>query len=191
MRFVDLAQHLHELRFQKTGRAIGMRMRLSEVWTAALDCPKNGISDIRYFETDLPRPFDGLFLRLFKKETEKDFAAIYVNKSLEDHFKEFAAIKELMHCWSPGKTYVSTPEEIQNLVSALSAKKSRYTANVASDMKAIFAAAEVILPHYIVEKHIALGHDHNQIAFEHDLHPEIAQMICSMDVLQERKNGGL
>lgn len=191
MRFVDLAQHLHELRAAKTNRSIGSSMSVAEVWSAAIDCPKNGISKIYYRETTLPRPFDGVFFRLYDKNRGCDFGVIFVDDRLDKHWKEFVAIKEMMHCWSPGKTYVATPTDAADLVSAMNSKGGRYTSSVAADNNAIWAAAEVILPHFTVEREMKLNNDIDQIAFEHNLHAEIAQMICSIEALYKRKNGSL
>lgn len=191
MKYVDLSQHLHELRFKRTGRAIGAAMSLMEVWNAAIDCHLNGISEIRYYETSLPRPFDGLFVRMVKSDQSSTIGVIYVDKNQPKHWREFAAIKELMHCWSPGKTYVGTPEEAKNLIDALNTQTGRYSSIAASDEGAVHAAAEVMLPHYTVERHLGLGHDYQQIAASHGLHPEVAQMICRFDLLHKRKNGNL
>jgi hypothetical protein len=146
MKYVDLAQHVHELRFARSKRTIGVAMRVMEVWNAAIDCPKNGITEICYYETALPRPFDGLFARLNDSSGLRGIAAIFVHKSLPKHWKEFVAIKEMMHCWSPGKSYVGTPEDVARLVVALSARTPRYSPRVAADHAAVLAAAEVMLP---------------------------------------------
>jgi len=190
MKYVDLSQHIHELRAEKTGRAIGRGMRLSEVWSAVLDSPKTDISEIRYYEANLPDPFDGLFVRL-QGPNDESIAAVYVRKSLDNHWKEFVAIKELMHCWSPTHTWEGTPKSVRLLAKALTSKHGRYTPNVAADSGAVNAAAEVILPHKTVERHIAQEHDSAHIAFAHGLHEEIVSMICRHDFLQERKNGSL
>jgi len=145
MKYVELSQHIHELRAEKSGRAIGRGMRLIEVWSAVEDSPKTDISSIRYFETELPEPFDGLFVRLQGNENES-IAVVYVRKSLDAHWKEFVAIKELMHCWSPNHTWEGTPASSRKLVKALTSKHGRYTPNVAADSGAVNAAAEVILP---------------------------------------------
>lgn len=190
MKYVDLSQHIHELRANKTGRAIGRGMRLAEVWQAALDSPLSDISAIKYYEADLPEPFDGLFVRL-QGENDESIAAIYVRRSLDEHWREFVAIKELMHCWSPNHTWEGTPSASRSLVKALTRKDGRYTPNVAADSGAVHAAAEVILPHKTVERHLAQDHDTQHIAFTHGLHEEIVDLICRHDVLQKRKNGSL
>lgn len=46
----------------------------------------------------LPRPFDGLFVRLWDNDNQREYAAIYVHRHLDWHWKEFAATKEMMHC---------------------------------------------------------------------------------------------
>lgn len=190
MKYVDLSQHIHELRADKTGRAIGRGMRLTEVWQAALDSSLSDISTIKYFEADLPNPFDGLFVRL-QGEQDESVAVIYVRRSLDEHWREFVAIKELMHCWSPNHTWEGTPAASRLLVKALTRRDGRYTPNVAADSGAVHAAAEVILPHKTVERHLAQGHDAMQIALTHGLHEEIVEMICQHDLLQTRKNGSL
>lgn len=190
MKFSDLSQHIHELRYEATGRAIGRGMRCSEVWSAAIKCPKNGVDAIRYYETDLPKPFHGVFSRL-DHEDGTTIGVIYVQKTLDQHWKEFIIIKELMHCWSPGDTRVGTGDSSRLLVKALTTKQGPYTPNVAADSAAVFAAAEVILPHYTVERHIAEGIDFIEIANRQGLHSEIVEMICRQDVLQLRKNGSL
>lgn len=191
MKFVDLSQHLHELRYKRSGRTIGAAMSVVEVWNGAIDCPLNGISELRYYESDLPRPFDGLFARMENADGTKAVGVIYVHRDLPRHWKEFVAIKEMMHCWSPGKTYVGTPRDAERLVNALNSKKGRYSAIAASDTGAVLAAAEVILPHHKVEWHIGREHDYMQIAAHHGLHPDVVEMICSFEVLQQRKNGTL
>jgi hypothetical protein len=193
MKFVDLAQHLHELRAARTGRPIGAAMTVFEVWNAAIDCTTNGISEILYFEAELPRPFDGMFFRLNESGGSREKAVIFVDKRLEKHWKQFVAIKEMMHCWSPGKSYVGTADDAKSLVEALSSKTSasRYTQSVAADNSAILAAGEVILPHFTVERYIKQGMDFAQIAFSQGLHPDIAEIICRLDMLHARKSGQL
>ena len=189
MKFVLLAEHLHELRLTRTGRAAGTAMRVAEVWNCAIESPLSSIAEITYRETDLPRPFDGMFVRLRGSADGSEKATIYVDKNLPRHLKEFVAIKEMMHCWSPPATYVGTPDSAAKLIGALCEKQGRYTASVAADNNAILAAGEVILPHYTVERHIGVGHDSAQIAAHHGLHPDITDMICSLDFLHHRKNG--
>lgn len=155
--FVELSEHIHALRAAKTGRASGRGMSFYEVWAAAIDCPRNSISEIRFFDKKpLPKPISGLFVRL-ESNDGRSFAAVYVDSKLDDHWKEFAAIKELMHCWSPGHTYVGTQQGVRNLVGGMVAEADPYTPDVAADRSAVLAAAEVILPHYTVERHLAQG----------------------------------
>lgn len=191
MKFIDLCQHLHQLRFAKTKRSIGSRMTAFEVWNAAIACPLNGISEIYVKETELPLPFDGLFARLSNSAGTSEIACIYVRHGLEPHWQEFAVIKELMHCWSPGKTYVGTPQNAKSLVTALVNRAGKYTASVAADDSAVIAAAEVMLPHFTLERHIAAELPIEEIAVRHNLHPDIARMICSIELLPKRKNGSL
>lgn len=188
MKYSELSQHIHELRYAATGRAIGRGMSFTEVWSAAIACPKNGVDDIRYYETNLPKPFHGLFARL-EHENGKTIVAIYVHEKLDQHWKEFVATKELMHCWSPGETRVGTLEASKQLVTSLITKQGPYTPNAMADDAAVHAAAEVILPHYTAERHLEQGHDFAQIAFSHGLNQEIVEMICRHDMLQIRKNG--
>lgn len=189
MKYVELAQHLHEIRASQSGRAIGAAMSMLEVWSALIASPKTGIGEIRYFEASLPRPFDGLFVRLRSEDEAREVAAVYVKRDLPPHWREFVAIKEMMHCWAPGRTYDGTPADAKNLVDALCSKSGRYTPSVVADTSAILAAAEVILPSFTVERHLKLGHDWAQIAASHNLHPDIAEMICRFDILHHRRNG--
>jgi hypothetical protein len=189
MKYVDLAQHLHELRASQSGRAVGAAMTMVEVWSALIASPTTGIAEVRYFEASLPRPFDGLFVRLRSDDEAREIAAVYVEKSLPNHWREFVAIKEMMHCWSPGLTYDGTPADAKNLVDALCNKAGRYTPSVVADKGAILAAAEVILPSFTVERHLKLGHDWAQIASSHGLHPDVVEMICRFDILHNRRNG--
>ncbi|WP_370213442.1 hypothetical protein [Roseovarius sp.] len=190
MKFSELAQHIHELRYEASGRAIGRGMRYGEVLGAALNCPKNGVDKVFYYETKLPEPMHGVFSRL-DHESGETWAAIYVQRHLDEHWREFVAIKELMHCWSPGTTRVATEQASRQLVEALTTKQGRYTPNVAADSAAVFAAAEVILPHYTVERHLAENLDTAEIAHRHGLHVDIVEMICRHEVLQARKRGSM
>lgn len=187
MKITDLSQHLHELRAAKSCRSIGAAMNANEVMVAALDCPTNGIGRVFYHETRLPKGFDGMFFRLSATDESSDIASIYIDSDLPRHWREFAAIKELMHCWSPGKTYNRTPAEGRALLDSFRKSGVRYSHLVASDSVAILAAAEVILPHYTVERHLGQGHDVAQIAASHGLHPEVAELICRFDCLQLRQ----
>ena len=191
MKYSELSRHIHELRNQTCGRAIGQGMQFADVWSAATKCPKNGVNEILYFEEYLPSPIIGKFIRLDNSETAITKVEIYVQKSLDSHWKEFIAIKELMHCWSPGDTWVGAPDLARPLLKALTTKQGPFTPNVAADYGAVHAACEVILPHYTVERHIALGHDCKEIAHQHNLHPDIVDLICRYDLLHIRKNGSL
>lgn len=188
--FVTLSEHIHELRAAASGRPPGNAMRFSEVWQAAIDCPRNGISGVRYFdEQSLPEPFSGIFVRL--SGYDSNLAAVYVDRDLGEPWKEFASIKEMMHCWSPGHTYVGTSGEAKDLVGAHVAPATPFPSSVNSDNKAILAAAEVILPHYTAERYITQGKDFAQIAFECGLDPVIVRFICSPEILRQRKQGAL
>ena len=191
MKYADLAQHLHELRAARTGRPVGAAMALAEVWESILQSNRTGVAEILYYEAELPRPFDGLFARLVSEDDSREIAAVFVHKGLDPHWKQFVATKEMMHCYTPGKSYTGTPGDAKNLVEALCSKSGRYVQSVAADNSAILAAAEVILPHFTVERHLKIGHDPAQIAAHHGLHPDIAEMICRFDLLQHRKNGEL
>lgn len=191
MKYVNLAQHLHELRAARSGRIVGAAMRMPEVWQGILDSEKTPISEIRYFVADLPRPFDGFFARLGGEDGEQEIAAVYVHRALDPHWQEFVAIKEMMHCFSPGKNYTGTASDAKVLVDALCQETDRYGASVAADNSAILAAAEVMLPHYAVERSLKSGKTIDEIASSQGLHPDIAHMICRFDVLHHRKNGEL
>lgn len=191
MKFSELSQHIHELRYEQTGRQIGRGMTVAEVMQAALMCPKNGVDAIKYYEANLPKPIDGKFARLDNKENNDTIAAIYVRKALPEQWREFVAIKELMHCWSPGSTRVGSAAAARQLVKSLTTKQTAYTPNVAADDAAVYAAAEVILPHYTVERHRDEGLDFQEIAHRHGLHVEVVEMICRHDVLHTRKEGTL
>ncbi len=164
-------------------------MRMAEVWQSVLDSPKTPITEIRYYKAALPTPLDGLFARLGKVDGTGEIAAVYVDSELPPHWGEFVAVKEMMHCFTPGKHYTGTPSDASNLVEALCKTSGRYGASVAADNSAILAAAEVILPHYTVERYLKSGMDVAAIAAAQDLHPEVAEMICRFDMLQSRKNG--
>lgn len=189
MKYVELADHLHKLREARTGRPRGAAMRAMEVWQAVPESQLTDVSELLYFDVDLPRPIDGLFARLGKDGEPSHTAIIVTHRALPKHWKEFVAIKEMMHCWSDRAAFVGSPDEAKALAEALISTKVRYTASVAADHGAILAAAEVILPHYTVEWHESVGHDHAQIAAHHGLHPDIVELICRFDILHARKNG--
>lgn len=188
--FVELSEHIHELRATRTGRSPGHAMRYGEVWQSAIDCPKNGISQIFLYEdVSIPKPFSGMFFRLETGGT--NIGVVFVDSGLDGHWREFAIVKELMHCWSPGHTFVGTPAAAKALVAAHVAAATPYPASVTSDNKAILAAAEVILPSYSAERYLGLGKDYTQIAFECGLDETLVGFICRPDMLQARKNGHL
>jgi hypothetical protein len=191
MKHTDLADHIHNLRLKRSGRPVGSAMRVMEVWNAAEECELNGISKIYLKLTELPRPFDGLFVRQRHLSTGVSIATVYIDNRLPKHWQEFVAIKEMMHCWSPESTYVGSPAEVKSLVEAMSSKKMRYSQSVAADNNAIIAAAEVILPHYRVEEMVAQGLDYREIAHRQGLHQDVAELICSIEILSLRKNGSL
>lgn len=190
MKYTELSQHLHLLRHTATGRPVGAAMRASEVWSAIAASNQTSIEEIRFFEAELPRPCDGLFARMLNPETGREMAVIYIRKSLEKHWKEFVAIKEMMHCFTPGAKYISGPKEAASLVEALASRSPRYTPAVAADDGAILAAAEVMLPHYTVERLIQAGQDLAQVAHHHGLHVDVVQEVCRLDFIYHRKNGG-
>ena len=188
--FIALSEYIHELRAARTGRSAGFAMRYGEVWQCAIDCPRNGISEIFLYEkTNLPKPFSGMFVRVSSGETNRGL--IYVDANLDDGLKEFAIIKELMHCWSPGPSYIGTSEAAKDLVASHVAAASPYPTSVASDNNAILAAYEVILPSYAVERYLSLGKDSAEIALACDLDERVVKNLCRPDILHQRKNGHL
>ena len=59
MKYSEFSRHIHELRNQTCGRAIGHGIQFPDVWSAATKCPKNGVNEILYFEgnySDTPTP---------------------------------------------------------------------------------------------------------------------------------------
>lgn len=191
MRFIELSEYLHQLRFEQSGRGIGYRMTAMEIWTLAQNCKKNGITKVFVKEACLPPSFDGTFARMTSEAGDGDICYIFINEELDNHWKEFVIAKELMHCWSPGKTYIGEPDKAANLVEALTARSGKYTAAVAADAGAIVAAAEVILPHYTLERDFARELPLEEIASRHNLHPDVAKTICSIDLMNMRKSGCL
>ena len=190
LKYTDLSQHLHLLRHEATSRPVGAAMRVSEVWSAIVASNMTSIEEIRFFEADLPRPCDGLFARMLNSETGNEVAVIYVHKTLDKHWKEFVAIKEMMHCFTPGAKYINGPKDAAGLVEALASRSPRYTPAVAADDGAILAAAEVMLPHYTVERLTQAGQDLAQVAHHHGLHVDVVQQVCRVDFIHHRKNGG-
>lgn len=198
MKFTDLSKHLRQLREDRTGRPPTAAMRVMEIWQAALDCQTNGISRILYNEARLPSPLLGSFFRL-RQAGQGDIADIYVHKPfpgsnkrrLDPHWKEFVIIKELMHCWSPEKTYVGTPAAAADLLSDLNTPSGPFSMVAKSDHVALLAAAEVILPGAQVRRALHQGKDSTQIGAEHGLHPAVAAYICRHDIIEERIRGSL
>lgn len=191
LKITELAQHLHEIRKRQTGRALGNAMRVSEVWNAITESDKTTISEIRIYLEDLPRPVDGCFLRGVNPTTGEEVAHVLVHRQLPRHWREFVAIKEMMHCYTPMADYVITPKDAGNLVRGLTSSYARYTPAVAADDIGILAATEVILPHKTIEMLRATGQDEAQIATRHGLHPDVAQQICRTDLIMLRQNGNL
>lgn len=198
MKFVDLSQHLRELRNNSSGRKPSAAMRGMEVWKAAIKCPDNGISAVFYNETKLPAPAYGFFSRL--GDGNGNFIAdIYVHKPhhksekrrLAPHWKEFVLIKELMHCWSPLSTYVGSPQAAAELLDTLNIPSGPFGRIAIADFIAVLAAAEVVLPYDIVKAAMGAGKETAQIAHEHGLHPEIVAYICRHDIMEERLIGCL
>jgi len=190
MKITALAQHLHQIRHNYSGRAVGNGMYVSEVWECILKSDKTSIDQIDVHIEPLPTPIDGMFSRVVLPESpDKEVAAIFVNQDLPRHWRDFVIVKEMMHCFTPMSRYSSTPDDAKMLLSALVKKGGRYTLNVAADEAGILAAAEVILPHKSVETLLADGQDSDQIAARHGLHSEIVKEICRVDIMHYRKNG--
>ena len=197
MKFVDLSRHLRQLRSDRTGRLASSAMNAIEVWQGALECPQNGIGQIYYNDANLPAPLLGFFARM--RGPLGDVADIYVHKPhgksnkrrLARHWKEFVIIKELMHCWSPTRTYNGTANVAADLLSDLNTPSGPFGVTAQADYVAILAAAEVILPGAPVKKAIAQGKEIAQIAVEHALHPELVAYICRHDILEARMHGSL
>jgi hypothetical protein len=165
-------------------------MVVSEVWDCVLSSDKTSIDRIDVHITDLPKPVDGMFARVATPGLpEQEIAAVFVNISLPVHWRDFIIIKEMMHCFTPMTGYCSTPKDAKGVLNVLVQRGGRYTLNVAADDAGILAAAEVILPHKIIESLLAVGQDTDQIATRHGLHPEIVKEICRVDIMHYRKNG--
>ena len=64
-------------------------------------------------------------------------------------------------------------------------------AEISSDAQAVFAAAEVLLPHYTVERLMQAGQSLAQVAHHHGLHVDVVQQVCRLDLVHHRKNGSL
>ncbi|NDV48690.1 hypothetical protein [Salipiger sp. PrR003] len=195
MKITELSQHLHQLRHNRSGRAIGSAMNVSEVWNAVLESDETSIDRLDIHIEDLPRPVDGMFARVVipgeAGAPDQEIGAVYVHNDLPLHWRDFIIIKEMMHCFTPMTRYCSTPHDAGQVLQALVQRGGRYTLNVAADDVGILAAAEVILPHKTVESLLAANLDCNEIAARHGLHPEIVEEICRYDIVQWRKNGDL
>jgi len=168
-----------------------------EVWDAAIACPNNGITQIYYSETKLPAPGLGFFARMIRNG-EGDTAEIFTHRPhpssqkrrLSQHWKEFVIIKELMHCWSPRLTYVGDPSAAADLLTDLNTL-SPVGAVAISDLGALLAAAEVIMPCWLIKEMIAKGKTVPQIAAEQGLHPDVMAAICRHDLMEQRLTGSL
>lgn len=140
----------------------------------------------------LPPSFEGLFLRFRKSGEEK--VIIATSQNLSHARQEFVISKELMHCWSPANSRVNSPDRAKKLAEALSLSSPVSPAtfkDVQADQAAIMAAAEVILPHYVLEKEIAENIPLEETASRHNIDIEIAKIICPHYTLNARKNGHL
>ncbi|MBM2576096.1 hypothetical protein JQC91_07245 [Jannaschia sp. Os4] len=171
-------------------------MNVTEVWKGILESNLTSVDELFvHIDRPLPDPVEGTFARLMVPSTDsapsRELAYIYVDSRLEQHWRDFIIIKEMMHCFTPMDRYSPTPASARGVLSTLVERGGRYTLNVAADDAGIFAAAEVILPHSTVESLLAVGQDLNQIAFRHNLHPDIVHEICRVDVMHRRKNGSL
>lgn len=194
MKFTELSEHLHSLRARLTrgAKQPGYRMSAMDIWLCALKSDLNKISDIRVLIDTLPPGFEGLFLRLREGSEEK--VIIATGKHLSHARQEYVISKELMHCWSSSDSWVNNPERARKLAEglSLSAPISPETfKDVKSDRDANNAAAEVILPHYVIEKEIAEQIPLEETASRHNLDIEIAKIICPHYTLKARKQGSL
>ncbi|MFT8471389.1 hypothetical protein [Acetobacter persici] len=194
MKFTDLSEHLHELRATRTNNAMvkGRMMSAMDIWQGALDSDRNNVKDIRVLIDTLPPGFEGIFLRYSQKNEEKVIIATGIG--LSHPRQRFVIAKELMHCWSPKDSYVGDPKIASDLALALTYKTTIDASMlkiVQADRAAITAAAEVILPHYVIEKEIREGISLEETASRHNLDMEIAREICPHYTLAARKNGYL
>lgn len=194
MKYTALSEHLHQLREKLTrgAKPPGYRMSAMDIWLCALKSDLNNISDIRVLIDILPPGFEGLFVRF--RENDKEKVIIATGQNLSHARQEFVISKELMHCWSPPNSRVNSPDRAKALAEALSLSSPISAAtfkDVQADRAAIMAAAEVILPHYILEKAIAEGISLDEIASRHNIDIEIAKEICPHYTLNARKNGHL
>lgn len=169
-----------------------------EVWKGALECPKNGITEIFCNDARLPAPVYGAFFRLNGPDGSS-VADIYLHRPRDDsnkrrlpaHWREFMLIKELMHCWSPPETFVGTPDKAAELLTDLNTLSGPFGSMAQSDIIAVLAAAEVVLPYELCRHEMGRGKEPEQIGHEQSIHPAIAAYICRHDILEWRKDGCL
>ncbi len=189
MKITALAQHLHQLRHNRSGRAIGNSMQVAEVWNSVLESDKTSIDQIDVVIEDMPSPVDGMFSRI--AYPDKEIGVVHVNKKLPEHWRDFVIIKEMMHCFTPLSRYCPTPDSANDVLTSLVKRAGRYTTNVAADNVAILAAAEVILPHTTILSLLSVNQDVMQIATRHNLHHEIAEEICRVDSISWRRKASI
>ena len=164
-------------------------MRVQEIWSAVEESTLTSIGKIFLSIENLERPVDGMFVRLANLGDGPDMAHIFIHRELPAHWREFVAVKEIMHCFTPPEKFASTPLAVSQLFDELSDVDMPYTPRIAADDDGILAAAEMILPHNIVESMIAAGMEMEQIAIHHGLHPDVVKFICRLDIIHARKNG--
>lgn len=86
LKITELAQHLHQLRHNRSGRAVGSAMNVSEVWASVLESQETSIDRIDVHIECLPRPIDGMFARVvLPEQPEQEIAAVYAHKELPLH----------------------------------------------------------------------------------------------------------
>lgn len=168
-------------------------MRLNEVWEGAVESTLNSISEVHYRLFDMPDQVMGTFARLFNKSTGREVAVIFVNKRMPQHWQEFVAIKETMHCWSPMTSYVSGAQQISDLLQGHITKVGSYAIApiIAADVGGIAAAAEVMLPTASIAPMLTGAIDYQELANRHGLHVDLVTQICQFDMLRVRANGSL
>lgn len=202
MKFTELSEHLHELRHKRSNGAIakGYMMSAMDIWRGALESDLNTIADIRVLIDTLPPGFEGLFIRFKQKKHEHskqkkhENVIIATGIGLSRARQRFVIAKELMHCWSPKPSYVSEAEAAAKLALALTLSSTideNTLKDVKADRAAQTAAAEVILPHYVIEKDIRDEISLEEMASRHNLDMEIAREICPHYTLTARKTGTL
>lgn len=189
MKFSHVSEQLRKQRAAKSGRSMNAAMRVQEIWNEVEETSLSPIGKIFLSIERLERPIDGMFVRLVNLADGPDRAHIFVHAELPDHWQEFVAVKEIMHCFTPPEKFASTPLAVSQLFDELSNDDMPYSPRIAADDDGILAAAEMILPHNVVEPMIAEGMDHDQIAVHHGLHPDVVKFICRMDIIHMRKNG--